>query len=106
MAETGGVKTSFEGVCNERLCSPYETPDVPKLVNGEFPESAGEVVRDADVVGIKHEIVQGDMDGKVGRREEQTEEKSMGHDGSRCDTAAAVTASVPLPPESARLLAT
>jgi hypothetical protein len=102
MAETGGVKTSFEGVCNERLCSPYETPDVPKLVNCEFPESAGEVVRDADVVGIKHEIVQGDMDGKVRRREEQAEEKSMGHDG-RCDAAAAT---VSVPPESARLSAT
>lgn len=43
--------------CNEHLCSPYETPDFPKLVHGEFPESASEVVCDADIVGIQHEIV-------------------------------------------------
>lgn len=47
-----GVKTSSRGVCNERLCSPYETPDVPKLVDGEFFQSVGEVVCDADIVGI------------------------------------------------------
>jgi hypothetical protein len=71
MAETGMSKTSSRVFCNEHLCSPYETPDLPKLVDGEFPESASEVVRDTDVVGIQHEIVQGDMDGEVRRREEQ-----------------------------------
>ena len=52
MAETGVSKTSSEVFCNEHRCSPYETPDLPKLVDGEFPEAASEVVRDADVVGI------------------------------------------------------
>ena len=52
MAETGVSKTSSKMFCNEHLCSPYETPDLPKLVDGEFPESASEVVCDADVVGI------------------------------------------------------
>jgi hypothetical protein len=51
MAETG-VKTSSRVFVNEHLCSPYETPDVPKLVDGEFPESTGEIVRDANIVGI------------------------------------------------------
>jgi hypothetical protein len=64
-------KTSSKVFCNERLCSPYETPDLPKVVDGEFPESTSEVVCDADVVGIKHEIVQGDMDREIRRREEQ-----------------------------------
>jgi len=51
MAETR-CQNEFEGVCNERLCSPYETPDVPKLVDGGFLQSVGEVVCDADIVGI------------------------------------------------------
>jgi hypothetical protein len=37
---------------NEHLCSPYETPYVPKLVDGEFLQPASEVVCDADVVGV------------------------------------------------------
>ena len=52
MAETGVLKTSSEVFFNEHLCSPYETPDLPKLVDSEFPESASEVVCDADIVGI------------------------------------------------------
>lgn len=61
----------------------YETPDVPKLVDREFPESAGEIVCDPDVVGIYHEIAQGDMNGEERRRKEQTKEESMGHDGGK-----------------------
>lgn len=59
----------------------YETPDVPKLVDPEFPESTGEIVCDPDVVGIQHEIAQRDMDGEESRRKEQTQEESMGHRG-------------------------
>lgn len=47
-----GVKTSPKVFCNEHLCSPYETPDIPKLVDGEFLQPASEVVCDADVVGV------------------------------------------------------
>jgi hypothetical protein len=51
MAETG-CQNAFKDVCNEHLCSPYKTPDIPKLVDGEFPESASKIIRDADIVGI------------------------------------------------------
>ena len=65
------------------ICAPYEAPYFTQVACVDLSEPARKVVSDPNVVGVNSEVLQGDMDGKEGRREKKSEKQGMGHLGCR-----------------------
>lgn len=58
-------------------CSPDKSPHIAQFVDVKFSKSAGQIVGNAYVVDIKEKILEGDMNGKEGRRQEKAEKERM-----------------------------
>ena len=65
---------------DEHSGSPYESPDIAQLAGIYLVEPPGQVVGYADVVGVRGQILERDMDGEERGCKEQSQEQRVRHD--------------------------